>query len=165
MGYIFDFAACFALLGVAIIGFKRGFILELFDVLAMAIGFCIARVMHATGFRLIEYALGNKHLGAGLSFLAEFLLGFIGTRIIGLLIHRKIKRSQLKGINRYGGSILALMKAYIVIGGIVLILWQYPVLGRDWMETSITFPLFRFGGLLVKVLLPNQIAETIGASI
>jgi len=163
MGYVFDFVVLFVLLGCAVIGFKRGFVLELFDLLALIFALCFARGLDALGIRVTDLAFESDYLGAGLSFLIEFVLAFVGTRVVGYLIHRRVKKSQLKGINRYMGSGLAFLKAYVVLSIIVFILIQFPVFGTGWMKQSICFPLLRFGGRLVRILLPGAISKAVNA--
>lgn len=159
MGYVFDFVAVFVLLGCAICGFKRGFILELFDFIAITVGLCFARGLEALGLRITDLVFESNLLGATLSFCIDFITFFVAARLLGSLIHRKIKKSSLKSVNRYGGLALAVIKGYVVMGVIIFILVQFPILGTGWMKQSISFPLLRFGGRLVKVLLPQQMAE------
>lgn len=159
MGYVFDFVAVFVLFGCAICGFKRGFVRELLDFIAITVGLCLSRSLEALGIRITDLVFESNLLGVILSFCIHFITFFAAVRILGYLIHKKIKKSSLKSVNRYGGLVLAIIKGYFVLGVIIIILVQFPILGTGWMKQSVSFPLLNFGGRLVKVLLPQKIAK------
>ena len=161
MSCAFDFVAVVVLVGCAVLGSRRGFFPELLDEVALIGGIVLAGALQASGVRLLDWLCETHNL----AMLLQFLLVVTGTTMSVRLVARKLSaavdKTALRPLNRLGGALLAVVKACIILGCGLLLLVRFPVMGYDWMHTSILVPVFLFAGYAVSVLLPADFAQSI----
>jgi membrane protein required for colicin V production len=107
-----------ALLGVFgyffIRGLFRGFLLELFDLLALLAGYLLARLLAPVGGQLLANSTGMSRWLAGiLAAIALFAIGVIIMRIAARVIRKAAHSLSLAGFDRALGATFGAMKAFL----------------------------------------------------
>ena len=161
MGYSFDIISLFVLAGCILIGLKRGFFKEFFDVLALAAAICIVGLCEFLGVNDFYSPWGSELAGHILMLLMEFVFSLVVVRLLGSMIRKAIGLGPLRIFERLAGGTMAAIKAFLCLGFILVILARYPILGTEWMQQSILAPLFLFAGRAIIYILPGDFAEAL----
>ena len=96
----------------------------------------------------------------GLSIIAGivgFLACFIAVRLIGSMLDKFISSSGLSGLNRWGGALIGLIKAFVLAGIVLFTLQVLPIKG-DLLHTRESSKCYRLWKTLAIPGLPKGIA-------
>jgi len=165
MSYLFDTICLVILVGSPCLGYRRGFFPELLDEIALLIGIVAAGFIHYTGWQLPGPWVTPGLIASLAQFAFIMMTATLGIRLLARKLHKAVDGLLLKPLNRFGGASLALVKAWVIIGGFVLLLVRFPVLPLDWLNRSIFAPLMLFAGRTVSILLPADFADALHAMI
>jgi membrane protein required for colicin V production len=109
-------------------GLFRGFLLELFDLLALVAGYFAARLFTAKlAYLLSQSTPVNRGLAGILVAIALFLAAAIAVGLLGKLLRKISRAASLGWIDRSFGAILATLKSLLIILVLVLIFTFIPV--------------------------------------
>jgi membrane protein required for colicin V production len=107
-------------------GFKKGFVLEIFSLLAFFGGLFIA--MHASEYAT-DWLRQNWEIKAELLPAAGFAVTFLGVAIgihlIGRIVNKAIDLAALSLLNKAFGAVFGLVKMLLILGVVLLILESF----------------------------------------
>lgn len=127
-------------------GYKRGFIMSLFLLLAVFVGLYAA--FHFTDV-LVQYGKDQFHwkstYAAPITFLSLFLMVGAGIYFAGKLLERVIKLVKLSILNSLAGALLGLLQWFFFVGSLLLMLISFDqkeqVLSKEMKQESVMLPL------------------------
>lgn len=156
--------AIIVIMGISILfGVKRGFIKEVFTLLALILGIVVASRSYPSGAEMLSGVIHNCNVANVVSFIIIFFLMAALFTLIGILLKKLIKWVQLSWIDRIGGMAFGLLRGAIIVGVVLTIMTQYPVLGSDkWVKDASLAPFFfPFIEYLWK-LIPSDLSGAVG---
>lgn len=134
------------LIGVfALRGYWRGFVRESFALLALVAGLVVA--FHSAARAAVEL---ERHLAlpppieAGAAFVAVFVVVYLGSNMLGVLIDRLARGRATGLLNRIAGMVFGMGKGAAVLAFVLLFLHLFPVfhgLDARIMSSKIGSPL------------------------
>ncbi len=143
--------------GAALLGFMRGFVMEVLSLLAWVAAILALMLLHDPATGMLEGAVGTRAGAAVLAFALVFGATFIAGKLVARRIGGATKKSAVGPIDRILGGGFGALKG--LIGATLLYLAAslvYDTLdGRsaerpDWMAESRTYPLLHAtGGAIV----------------
>ena len=127
-------------------GFNRGFIMEVFILLALVIGLYIAfHFSNSISANFIDYSIHEKSYFPSLVFLIVFLGVGLGIYSIGKVLEKMIKIALLSLPNKLAGMTLGFLKFLYITGSILLIISSFPgtkkLLPEGTLNNSFLFPI------------------------
>ncbi len=159
-GYVFDLVAAAILVG-ALFGRRRGFVKEVFDLIALIVAICAVGACEHLGIRLFHLPDKGELLSHLLSVLVVFGITLVIVRTLGFVVQKVAEFSPLKRVGRLLGGVTAVVKAWIGLGFALVLLVRFPVLGVEWIRQSILSPILLFAGRIVAIVLPRHFADAI----
>lgn len=163
MSYVFDIVCLVVLVGCTCLGYRRGFFPELLDEIALVAGIVIAGLVHYSGLGLPSLWVKPGLIASIIQFILIMTSATIAIRLLAAKLNRVVDQPFLRPLNRLSGAVLALGKAWILIGEMVLLLVRFPVFPLGWMNRAILAPLMLFAGRTVTILLPEDFADSLRA--
>ena len=160
-GYVFDLAAAVIIVGAVFVGRRRGFVKELFDLIAMIAAICAAGACEHLGIRLFHLPDKGELLSHLLSVLVVFGIALVVVRALGFVAQKAIAFAPFKTAGRVLGAATAAVKAWIGLGFALLLLVRFPVLGVEWIGQSILSPVLLFATRIAAVVFPQHFADAI----
>jgi len=161
MSYAFDFTCIVVLLGSLLRGYRRGFLIEVVEKVALMIGIIVAGIIHSIDSRW----LGRDLFVFKLFLVIQFVLIVTGVSVSSLGLAKKTtltaERTLLRPVNRIGGALVGVLKSCIVIGSMLLLLIHFPIISVSWAHRSVFAPFFLFCSRAVAFLLPNEFARSL----
>ncbi|MDR0668168.1 MAG: CvpA family protein [Prevotellaceae bacterium] len=122
MHYI-DIIIAILLLISIIMGWRQGFIRQLFGLLALLLGvFCAYRFSHFTAHYLTGWFGLSEAVSIGVAFAVTFIVVLLAVVFVGRLADRIISLIAFAFLNRLLGAILSLLKASLIIGVLLVII-------------------------------------------
>ena len=106
--------------GGAVLGFVRGFVQEVFSLLAWVAGIIAVKMGHGRVTDLLLTQMDNDTGAIALALLLLFLPVYLVTRWLALRLGRRTRRSIIGPVDRLLGGLFGLMKA--LLGATVLFL-------------------------------------------
>jgi membrane protein required for colicin V production len=104
---------------VAIKGLIRGFVMEVFGLIALAAGYFVSyKYSHIFAKPAAALGLGEKASGA-MGYVLAFLVAYFLTVIIGAFLSKAFKEVNLGWLNRGGGFLFGGLKGAVILGLIV----------------------------------------------
>ena len=130
-----DVVLALPLLWGAIRGVRKGFILEITALAALFLGAYAALFGSdiAAAWLDAEFAIGKSYLGIT-AFAVTFIAVAIGVHLLGRVIEKVVDVTALKPIDRLGGLIFALGRAWLFWSIVVLLL--QGTLGTDFLPQT-----------------------------
>ncbi len=127
-------------------GYKRGFVMEIFVVLALVIGLYVAFLFSDQVVRYsVDITQQQPSYLPSLIFVIVFLAVGIGVYAIGKLLEKVIKISLLSFPNRIAGLALGFLKLLYICGTVLVFLSSFQtaskLLPEDTLKNSILFPI------------------------
>lgn len=127
----------------AISGYRRGFLMELFFLVALVLGVFL-------GFRLmgmgVEYL--SKEFNADtqvlpyISFAIIFVLVLVGVTLVGRVIKNTVDQTFLGKVDSAAGSLLGILKHAFAVSVIIWLIEVFNVAPPEsWKEDSVLYPL------------------------
>lgn len=131
------FLALFILLG-AYHGYKSGFLVELFSLVAVILGvLCGFKLMGAAMMLLSDKIDVNEKVLPYVAFIAVFLIVVIIVNLLGKLISASVNRSFLGALDKAAGGLLGLIRTIFMLS---VVLWIVDALKLNflpnWTEDS-----------------------------
>lgn len=160
-GYVFDLVAAAILVGALFVGRRRGFVKEVFDLIALVVAICAVGACEHLGIRLFHLPDKGELLSHLLSVLVVFGITLVIVRTLGFVVQKVAELNPLKTVGRLLGGVTAVVKAWIGLGFALVLLVRFPVLGVEWIRQSILSPVLLFAGRIVAVVLPRHFADAI----
>ncbi len=166
----FDFIAGPLLLVSAIIGFTRGATKELMTVLA----FLLAAILAVFALRFTAPAgkalIDPDWAGVGLALLFVFGLTYIGLRLLGANLERRVHETQTMGfLDRTVGTGFGLIRGLVLLGGFSLLFnMATPVdTAPRWVTGGLFYPVAAASGRILKAFAPNGllVAKTVAPKV
>ena len=143
--------------GGALLGFMRGFVMEVLSLLAWVAAILALKLLHDPVTGMLEGAVGTRAGAAVLAFALVFGLTFIAVKLVARRIGGATKKSAVGPIDRLLGGGFGALKG--LIGATLLYLAASlvydTIYGRSaerpaWMAESRTYPLLHAtGGAIV----------------
>ena len=126
-------------------GYKRGFIMSLFMLLAVIVGLYVA--FHFTDV-IVDY--GNEHFewsskySSPITFLSLFLVVGAGVYFGGKVLESVIKLAKLSVLNSLAGALLGLLQWIYFVGSLLLMLISFDqkekIISKETKQHSIILP-------------------------
>jgi membrane protein required for colicin V production len=126
-------------------GYKRGFIMSLFMLLAVIVGLYVA--FHFTDV-IVDY--GNEHFewsskySSPITFLSLFLVVGAGVYFGGKVLESVIKLAKLSVLNSLAGALLGLLQWIYFVGSLLLMLISFDqkekIISKETTQHSIILP-------------------------
>ncbi|MBF0218840.1 MAG: CvpA family protein [Gammaproteobacteria bacterium] len=157
----------FAIIGVVglsvIISLIRGFTKEALSLVAWILAIWVG-ITFANAARLQQFLSGYIEVPS-IRLLAGFVLLFIATlflaSMINYLIGQVIVKTGLSGTDRLLGIFFGVARGVVVVLMLVMVGGMTPLPADPWWNQSQLLPHFEHLSLLVRDLLPNDIAANI----
>ena len=143
----------------ALIGVVRGFIRETFSLVAWIASLWIAFSFVQPASTLLADHIQQPALRVGAAFAALFVCSLLILTIVSFLIHRMLPVSGIKGTDRILGGIFGVVRALVIIAGLMLVARMANLPSEPWWQASL---LARHFDPLVAMLfdvLPADIAR------
>ena len=142
MNYI-DIVIGLLLFASLVIGWRQGFIRQLFGLLALFLGvYCAYKFSGITAHYLSRWFEINESITKEVSFAVTFLVVLIFVIIVGRFADRIVRMVALGFLNRFLGMILSLFKAVLIISICLLILKMFDILpAADTQKSFLYQPL------------------------
>ena len=146
-----DFILAIPLLWGAIIGFKKGFVLELASLVALVLGvFGALKFSDYTALKLTSYVeVSSSYLGL-VSFLITFIIIVFGVFLFAKMLDKALKLVALGLVNRLLGMLFGLFKYALILS---FLLYFFENINRKFDLVS---PEYKINSLLFE---PIQIAS------
>ena len=127
-------------------GFNRGFVMEIFIVLALLIGLYIAFFFSD---QIVRYSIDltdeRPSYLPSLIFVVVFLAVGIGVYAVGKLLEKVIKISMLSLPNKIAGMLLGFLKFLYIAGSILVFISSFQaasnMLPKETLKNSLLFPI------------------------
>jgi membrane protein required for colicin V production len=127
----------------AVSGYRRGFLLELFFLLAIVLGILLGFKLMGAGVEYLTREFNaDKAVLPYISFLVIFLIVIAAVTMIGRMIKNSVDKTFLGKIDAWAGSALGIIKFAFSISVIIWLLeaLQYAPT-EDWKEGSVLYPM------------------------
>jgi membrane protein required for colicin V production len=119
-----------ALLGLAVfLGFKKGLVQEIVGIIALAVSFFAAVLLHAAAAAMLRGVFPRipGQIAPTIGFAVVFLLAFAAITAAGWLMSKVIKATPLDFADKLGGMAVGLVKGALVVSIMLLLLAFLPL--------------------------------------
>jgi membrane protein required for colicin V production len=141
--HIFDICAIVLTAVFVLIGIKRGFIQELFRLIAVGGGLIGALLLYKTAFAKLGFLHTPHQIKTIVAFIAVYVALLVGLLLAGWLLKKIIHLSMLGWLDRLWGGVFGFVKAVIIVWiCVLLIAIGLPDNFRKAMHTSKTYRTF-----------------------
>ena len=151
-------AAVVAIAGLR--GYWRGFLRELFGLLAIGAGIVAAVKWSGEVSALLGNAVpGPQVIREALAFVAVFVGAHVAVNLTGLLLDRLAAALLLRGVNRFVGLLFGAAKGAAVVAVVLLFVHLFPPLAsldEQVMTSSMGRPLVAAATAVLRFGLPPQ---------
>lgn len=109
-------------------GFVRGFLLEIFEIIAIAAGYFVARFAGpSAGLFISDHSPLQRFWAGIIAASLLFLITAIAVGLIGKLLRKIVRKASLGWVDRLAGSVIGLLKAFIFILLLMLMVSFVPL--------------------------------------
>jgi membrane protein required for colicin V production len=141
------------LAGGALIGFVRGFVHELFSLVAWVAAIAVLKLFHTPIQAGLVEPVGTETGAAVLAFALLFLPTFIFVRLLAASMGRRTRRSVLGPVDRVLGGGFGMIKGllaatlfYLLANLATDLVYGHEADRPEWMRNSRTYPLLNASG-------------------
>jgi membrane protein required for colicin V production len=99
----------------------KGFVKDIFSLLAVILGVIAALVFYRMGGLLMEDFIASEQIRNTVSFAVIFLIIAIAISIVGIVISKIIKSVELTFYDRLAGFAFGLLKGFLIVAVIVVV--------------------------------------------
>ncbi|MBN2467232.1 MAG: CvpA family protein [Deltaproteobacteria bacterium] len=139
----------------------RGFVREVFSLLALIVGFLAAVRLYHFPAALLGKTLDNPIIAGVLGFILTFIAVSVAISLMGRLVRKFVATIKLESIDRMLGALFGLVKGTFLV--IILILMLITVLppGHSLLAGSRLSPYFMALGDLSLRMIPGDMRVTV----
>jgi membrane protein required for colicin V production len=105
----------------AIYSTVKGFVKDIFSLLAVILGIIAALVFYRMGGQLMEGFIASEQVRNTISFAVIFLVIAVAVSIVGILVSKIIKSVELSFYDRLAGFAFGLVKGFLIVAVIVVV--------------------------------------------
>ncbi|MDR1680898.1 MAG: CvpA family protein [Prevotellaceae bacterium] len=159
MNYI-DIILAILLLISIFMGWRQGFIRQLFGLLALLLGvYCAYRFSHFTAHCISDWFGVSEPVTSGVAFAVTFIVVLLAVVLVGRFADKIISMVAFAFVNRLLGAILSLLKAVLIIGILLVILNMFSLIPPAHQERSMLYrPMEKVGATVFPYL--KQLVNT-----
>jgi membrane protein required for colicin V production len=160
----FDYIVIALLLVSALIGFARGAVRELIALMALIAGAAAALLGLAYALPLAARLVHPQLLATGLTAGLLFVTAYIGMRLVGAVLVKRIKGTNVLGaLDRLVGLLIGVARGFVVLGALYLMFIAATPedLRPKWITKARTWPLAQDMGRLLAGLAPQGKAAAV----
>jgi membrane protein required for colicin V production len=99
----------------------KGFVKDIFSLLAVILGIIAALVFYRMGAQLMEGFIASEQIRNTLSFAVIFLIIAVAISIVGIIVSKIIKSVELSFYDRLAGFAFGLLKGFLIVAVIVVV--------------------------------------------
>lgn len=127
----------------AFLGYKRGFLMELFFLLAIVLGVFIGFKLMGWGVEYLTHELNaDKAVLPYISFLVIFIIVVVLVIFVGKRVKNSMDKTFLGRVDAMAGAVLGLIKYAFCISVLIWLAASFHVsLPEGWVEDSTLYPL------------------------
>ncbi|MDR2361850.1 MAG: CvpA family protein [Prevotellaceae bacterium] len=160
MNYI-DIIIAILLLISIFIGWRQGFIRQLFGLMALFLGlFCAYRFSHFTAHYISDWFEVSEPITNGVAFVVTFIIVLLVVVLVGRFADKIISMVAFAFFNRLLGAILSLLKAVLIISVLLLILNIFGLIPQAHQNQSTLYRSMEKIGVAVFPYLKQLVEET-----
>lgn len=148
-------------------GFQKGFILEIFSLLALGVGIygSIHFSDYSADFLRDELGFESKYLPV-IAFALTFIGLVIGVYFLGKMVEKAVHLAALKTANKVAGAVFSVIRAALILSVLLIVLHSIDeksgFLPRKQVHESTLFePLHNFAGWIIPSLKESDVFEEI----
>lgn len=144
-------------------GFNKGFIIEIFSLLALGVG--IYGAIHFSDYTADwlrdQFDMQTKFLPA-ISFAITFLILVVAVHLLGKMVEKAVHFASLKLVNKLFGALFGFLKVGLILSIIIIILSsideKMKFLPQDEIKKSLLFePVYEFGIWLIPAIKDSEL--------
>ena len=105
----------------AIYSTVKGFVKDIFSLLAVILGVVASLVLYRMGAQLMEGFIASEQIRNTISFAVIFLIVAVTISIVGILVSKIIKSVELTFYDRLAGFAFGLLKGFLIVAVIVVV--------------------------------------------
>ncbi|MBN1880850.1 MAG: CvpA family protein [Deltaproteobacteria bacterium] len=105
----------------AIYSTVKGFVKDIFSLLAVILGIVAALVFYRMSAQLLEDVIASEEIRNTLSFAVIFLVVAVAVSIAGILVSKLIKSVELTFYDRLAGFAFGLLKGFLIVAVVVVV--------------------------------------------
>jgi membrane protein required for colicin V production len=141
----------------ALIGLARGATRELTTMFAFVAAAVLALVARRFTSPLARHVIHAHWLADAVAVLAVFIALYVVLRLLGGVMTRGVRSTVLSGPDRLGGVVVGAVRAWVVVGGLTLLLDAVTPIARmpPWITGARTYPLVTAAAGSLRALAPQ----------
>jgi membrane protein required for colicin V production len=160
----FDLAIVGVILVSAIIGVFRGFVRETVSLVAWILAFGVAWTYASSLAPVFAGYVDSPSLQIVAGFAVLFLVTLVLASIIGMVIHRLVRKAGLTGPDRSLGFVFGLIRGGILVAVLVFLAGTTPLPQETWWKQSHLVGYFQALSIMLLQHMPPDIARQFGYS-
>ncbi|MEJ6680791.1 MAG: CvpA family protein [Flavobacteriales bacterium] len=151
-------------------GFRKGFVLEVTKLLALAVGIYGAiKFSEPMHIWLMENTEWDEQWLPAIAFGLVFVILIVAVYFFGRMLDSMIKAVQLGIVNRLAGLALGVLKMGLILSGLLMLIQSVDkgemFLTRDRKESSLTYePALKFGSTVIPAVQESKLYQQVVAN-
>lgn len=145
----------------AIISLVRGFVKEVFSLLAWIISIWVAVTFTSHGAALLAPYVETDVLRIGIAFVVLFVITLFLLTMVNHLLSQFVKKTGLSGTDRMVGLIFGIARGGLVVSILVLLAGMTTFPQEPWWTESLLLNHFEPMAGMLKSNLPSELASKI----
>ena len=151
-------------------GFRKGFVLEVTKLLALAVGIYGAiKFSEPMHIWLMENTEWDEQWLPAIAFGLVFVILIVAVYFFGRMVDSMIKAVQLGIVNRLAGLALGVLKMGLILSGLLMLIQSVDkgemLLTRDRKESSLTYePALKFGSTVIPAVQESKLYQQVVAN-
>lgn len=151
-------------------GFRKGFVLEVTKLLALAVGIYGAiKFSEPMHIWLMENTEWDEQWLPAIAFGLVFMILIVAVYFFGRILDSMIKAVQLGMVNRLAGLALGVLKMGLILSGLLMLIQSVDkgemLLTRDRKESSLTYePVLKFGSTVIPAVQESKLYQQVVAN-
>ena len=151
-------------------GFRKGFVLEVTKLLALAVGIYGAiKFSEPMHIWLMENTEWDEQWLPAIAFGLVFVILIVAVYFFGRMVDSMIKAVQLGIVNRLAGLALGVLKMGLILSGLLMLIQSVDkgemLLTRDRKESSLSYePALKFGSTVIPAVHESKLYQQVVAN-
>lgn len=159
---LFDFAIIAVIVISTLIGVYRGFIRETLSLIAWILAFWIAFTYAESFSPALSPYVSSSTLRTAAAFLVLFVVSVIAFSLVAFFLARLLGGSAIKGTDRILGGFFGVIRAAVIVGAFILAAGLTSLPNAPWWRESVLAPRMKPVVVLMRQMLPNDVARQLG---